>query len=143
VLTVANSKKEKPAMPPMASSEKQPPETERATAIIGALNSLVDAPQRENPKSQFPWTYCGPVEPLLALMKACWNSAGLPDDADTLVKFCQSPGNYKRLKLAGLLVSHPKHPQNGPGRPRPDLIKVERAGTEGTYEPPMIDGIRR
>ena len=145
MLTAENSKKENPAAPSLASPEEHTPETERRIAIISSLNILVDEPQRENPRCQFPWSYCGPVEPLLALMKSVWTPPGLPVDADALVKFCQAPGNYKRLRAAGLLVSHPKHPQAGPGRPRPDLIKVERADAEhpDMFQPPCVDGVRR
>ena len=143
MLTVANSKKEQPAATPLASPEKQTPETERRIAIIGALNALVSAPEQNG--SKFPWTYVGPPAPLLALMKKAWTSPGLPGDAESLVAWCRAPGNYKRMRAAGLLVSHPKHPQGGPGRERPDLIKVERAGAEGPdmHQPQMIDGVAR
>ena len=127
---------------PVASPEKEAPRETDGTSVIQCLNILVDAPQREDPRSQFPWTYCGPPAPLLALMKECWTSPGLPKDADELVRFLRSKENYKRLRAAGLLVSFPKNPQSGPDRPLPDLIKVERETNKEDYVP-LIDGVRR
>jgi hypothetical protein len=138
MLKVANSETEKPAAP-LASREKQTPETETRIAIVSMLNILVDDPVRENSTS-LPWTYCGPPDRLLALMKARYTSPGLPDDANTLAKWCQS--NYRLLREKGLLVSFPKHPQSGPDRPLPDLIKVERETNKEQYVP-LIDGVRR
>jgi hypothetical protein len=127
---------------PLASPEEQNPETDRRIAIISSLNILVDAPQRENPRSQFPWSYAGPPDALLSTMKSVWTSPGLPKDAAELVQWCQS--NYRALRAAGLLVSFPKHPQSGPGRERPDLIRVERADAENPDQYiPLIDGVRR
>ena len=129
---------ENPATP-LASPD---PETDRRVAVISCLNLLVDAPLRENPKS-LPWGFTGPREHLLQLMREIWTSPGLPSSADDLVKFLQSPGTDKLLRSGGLLVSFPRHPQGGPGRERPDLIKVEReTNPEGTYQP-LVDSIRR
>jgi hypothetical protein len=130
------SEEENPATPPLAS-----PEADRATAIISCLNVLVLAPLREDPKA-FPWSYCGPADTLLSTMKACWTAPGLPDDADALVRFLRSDENYKRLRAAGLLVTFPKNPQSGPGRERPDLVRVERETNQEAYVP-LIDGVRR
>ena len=87
MLKVANSEKEQPATRAAAAREKQTPETETRMAIVSMLNILVDDPVRENSTS-LPWTYCGPPDRLLALMKERnTSSPGLPDDAETLVKW--------------------------------------------------------
>jgi hypothetical protein len=77
-------------------------------------------------------------------MKSVWTPPGLPDDADELVKWLQAKEHYKLVRAAGLLVSFPKNPQSGPGRERPDLIRVERADVENPDQYQLlIDGVRR
>ena len=140
MLKVANSEKEQPATRAAAAREKQTPETETRMAIVSMLNILVDDPVRENSTS-LPWTYCGPPDRLLALMKERnTSSPGLPDDAETLVKWCQS--NYRLLREKELIVTFPKNPQGRPDRPLPDLIKVVRETNKEEYVP-LIDGVRR
>jgi hypothetical protein len=134
---VLKAETEKPAKPPLASPGGDARELDRATAIISSLNILVDAPQREDTRSQFPWSFHGPVEHLFSLMKARWTSVGLPEDAAALVAWLKAPANYKRLRAAGLLVSFPPHPRNGPEI----MIRVERENNPEVYSR-LIDGVR-
>jgi hypothetical protein len=138
VLKAENSEKENSAKPPLASPEEENREVDRTSAIIPTLNVLVDQLHVENPRSQFSWSFCGPGEHLFSLMKARWTSVGLPEDADALVKWLQSPVNYRPLRAAGLLVSFPPHPRNGPEI----MIRVERETNQEVYQP-LVDGVRR
>jgi hypothetical protein len=133
---VLKTENENPAKPPLASPEKETREIRRS-AIVSVLNVLVNQLHAENPRSQFSWSFHGPIDALLLLMRARWTSVGLPEDADALAKWLQSPENYKALRDAGLLVAFPPHPRNGPEI----MVKVERDEHPGQYQR-MVDGTR-
>jgi hypothetical protein len=138
VLKAAISEKKPPATPPLAASPEKPnPEAERRDAIVNCLNALVDAPLANNPRSiSIPWSFFGPREHLFQKMTESWTSPGLPGDPDSLVRWLQA--NYKLLRAAGLAVTFPKHPQNGP-----DQVRVERLTDPEAYHPAGVDGVHR
>ncbi len=109
----------------------------RSCQIIPRMNQLLDQFQHFPPPAIKEWTFHGPVEKLLDLLRERGGPDGLPADGPDLVRWLRVPENAKKVRAAQILVTFPPHPRNG----KEVMIKIERATSPGEYSR-LIDGVR-
>lgn len=109
----------------------------RSGKVIQVLNLLLDQYLHHKPPSITEWSFFGPAEKLLDLMRERRGPDGIPVDAVDFVAWLKVPVNAKRVRAAGILVGFPPHPRNA----TTILVKLERAVNPDQYQP-LVDGVR-
>jgi hypothetical protein len=109
----------------------------RSGKVIPVLNLLLDQFLHHKPPSITEWSYHGPVEKLLDLMRERRGPDGIPTDAADFVTWLRTPENAKKVRAAQILVTFPPHPRNG----KEVMVKIERACSPTEYSR-LVDGVR-
>jgi hypothetical protein len=102
------------------------PLTQEEPFVIPRLNQLLDQFKKFPPPAITTFSFHGPVEKLLALLRQ-YGPDGLPEDGDALVAWLKVPANAKRVRESEILISFP--PWQGK-----TMIRVERAASADEYQ---------